>query len=126
MEVEQRADIKFCLKLGKTAREAYEMMKSVYSIDCLSHSNIFRWYAVFRDGREDTEDAPRASKPRESRTEENVKKSDRNSCIRHVCVCKTHRGVFGNTKKYCASNFDQAFGQTEGLHAFCTARTVRR
>jgi hypothetical protein len=31
-------------------------------------------YAVFRDGREGTEDAPRASKPRTSRTDENVKK----------------------------------------------------
>jgi hypothetical protein len=31
MAVEQRANIKFCLKLGKTAREAYEMMKSEYA-----------------------------------------------------------------------------------------------
>jgi hypothetical protein len=60
MAVEQRANIKFYLKLGKTAGEAYEMIKSVYGSDCLSHSNIFRWYAVFRDGREGTEDAPRA------------------------------------------------------------------
>jgi hypothetical protein len=29
MAVEQRANIKLCLKLGKTAGEAYEMMKSV-------------------------------------------------------------------------------------------------
>jgi hypothetical protein len=49
MAVEQRANIKFCLKLGKTAGEAYEMMKSVYGSDCLSRPNIFRWYAVFRD-----------------------------------------------------------------------------
>jgi hypothetical protein len=74
MAVEQRANIKFCFKLGKTAGEAYEMMKTAYSSDCLSCSNIFRWYAVFRDGREGIEDAPRASKPRTSRTEENVKK----------------------------------------------------
>jgi hypothetical protein len=47
MAVEQRANIKFCLKLGKTAEEAYEMMKSVYGSDCLSRSNIFRWYAYF-------------------------------------------------------------------------------
>ena len=73
MAAEQRANIKFCLKLGNTAREAYEMKKSVYGSDC-SHSNIFRWYAVFCDGREDNEDAPRTSKPRTSRTEKNVKK----------------------------------------------------
>jgi hypothetical protein len=63
MAVEQRANIKFCFKLGKTAREAYEMMNNVYGSDCVSRSNIFRWYAVFRDGREDTEDAPRACVP---------------------------------------------------------------
>jgi hypothetical protein len=50
------------------------MMKSVYDSDCLSHLNIFRWYAVFSVGREDTEDPQRASKPRRSRTKQNVKK----------------------------------------------------
>jgi hypothetical protein len=74
MAVEQRANIKFCLKLGKTAGEAYEMINCVYGSDCLSRSNILRWYAIFRDGREDIEDAPRAPNPRTSRTEENVKK----------------------------------------------------
>jgi hypothetical protein len=44
MAVEQRTNIKFCLKLGKTAGEAYEI-KSVYDSDCSSRSNIFRWYA---------------------------------------------------------------------------------
>jgi hypothetical protein len=33
MAVEQRANIKFCLKLDKTAGEAYEMMKSAYGSD---------------------------------------------------------------------------------------------
>jgi hypothetical protein len=32
----------------------------------------------------------------------------------------------GKIKKYCASNFDRGFGQTEGLCAVCTTRTVRR
>jgi hypothetical protein len=36
MAVEQTVNIKFCLKLGKTAGEAYEMMNSVYGSDCLS------------------------------------------------------------------------------------------
>jgi hypothetical protein len=52
MVVEQRANIKFCFKLGKKAGEAYEMLKSVYGSDCLSRSNIFRWYAVFRVSRD--------------------------------------------------------------------------
>jgi hypothetical protein len=51
LAVEQTANIKFCLKFGKTVGEAFEMMKSVYGSDCLSRS-----------------------KPRTSRTEDNVKK----------------------------------------------------
>jgi hypothetical protein len=43
MAGEQRANIKFCLKLGKTAGEEYQMMKSVYGSDCLSPSKTFRW-----------------------------------------------------------------------------------
>jgi hypothetical protein len=78
MPIEQRANSKFCLKLDKTDRETYEMKKSVYGSDCLSRSNIFRLYAVFRDGRKDIEDASRASKPRRGRTEENMKKSECN------------------------------------------------
>jgi hypothetical protein len=41
MAVAQTTNIRFCLKLGKTAGEAYEMMKSVYGSDCLSRSNVF-------------------------------------------------------------------------------------
>ncbi|PNF37845.1 hypothetical protein B7P43_G08373 [Cryptotermes secundus] len=72
MTVEQRANNIF-FKLGKTAGEAYEMIKSVYGSDCLIRSNIFRLYAIFHDGREYIEDAPRASKRRTSSIEENVK-----------------------------------------------------
>jgi hypothetical protein len=32
MAAERGANIKFCLKLGKTAAEAYEIMKSVYGV----------------------------------------------------------------------------------------------
>jgi hypothetical protein len=46
MAVEDTANIRFCLKLGKTTGEAYEMMKSVYGGECLSRSIIFRCYAA--------------------------------------------------------------------------------
>jgi hypothetical protein len=76
-------------EVRQNAEEAYEMMKSVYGSHCLGRSNIFRWYGIVRDGREDIEDAPRASEPRTSRTEENMKNSKRNPCsIRETCFCK--------------------------------------
>ncbi|KAG8223901.1 hypothetical protein J437_LFUL001981 [Ladona fulva] len=71
MAVRQRGSIKFCVKFGETAGDTYEMMKSVYLSDCSSHSNVSRWCAKFRDDRENIKDAPRTSKPRSSRTDEN-------------------------------------------------------
>jgi len=34
--MDQRANIKFCFKLGKTAAETVELMRQVYGDNCLS------------------------------------------------------------------------------------------
>ena len=52
MSVEQRANIKFCFKLGKTFTESHQMMKKVYSDNCLSRSRIREWFKRFQNGRE--------------------------------------------------------------------------
>jgi len=57
--MEQRANIKFCFKLGKTAAEAVELMRQVYRDNCLSRAQIFRWYARFKSGVETIEDEAR-------------------------------------------------------------------
>ena len=38
MSFEQRANIKFCFKIGKTFTETFQLMKQVYGDDCLSRS----------------------------------------------------------------------------------------
>jgi len=48
--MEQRANIKFCFKLGKTAAKTVELMRQVYGDNCLSRTQIFRWYARFKSG----------------------------------------------------------------------------
>ena len=35
MSFKQRANIKFCLKIGKTFTETFQLMKQVYGDDCL-------------------------------------------------------------------------------------------
>ena len=55
--MEQKANIKFCFKLGKTAAETVKLMKQVYGDNCLSHAQIFRWYAQFKCGVEMIEDS---------------------------------------------------------------------
>jgi hypothetical protein len=39
--MEQRAAIKFCVKLKKTATETFEMLKSANSEECLSRTSVF-------------------------------------------------------------------------------------
>lgn len=56
MNIEQRANIKFCFKLGKTFTETLQLMKQVYGIECLSRSRVHEWYMRFKDGREDVND----------------------------------------------------------------------
>ena len=38
--MEQRANIKFCVKLEKKFAETYELMKKVYGDDCMSRTQI--------------------------------------------------------------------------------------
>jgi len=67
--MEQRANIKFCFKLGKTAVETVELMRQVYGDNCLSRAQIFRWYARFKSGVETTEDEARSGRPFSVRNE---------------------------------------------------------
>ena len=67
--MEQKANIEFCFKLGKTAAETVELMRQVYGDNCLSHAQIFRWYARFKSGVETIEDEARPGRPFSVRNE---------------------------------------------------------
>ncbi|KAJ8960999.1 hypothetical protein NQ318_020303, partial [Aromia moschata] len=54
--VEQRVNLKFLVKLGKTFTEAYAMLKEVYGNGCLSRTQGFEWFKRFKEGREMIED----------------------------------------------------------------------
>jgi hypothetical protein len=45
--MEQRVNIKFCVKLGKTPTETYEMLQTVYGDEALSHSSVFEWFKLY-------------------------------------------------------------------------------
>jgi hypothetical protein len=61
--MEQRANIKFCFKMGKTAAEAFQLIAQDYGDNSLSRTRVFEWYARFRDGREHLEDGERSGRP---------------------------------------------------------------
>ena len=51
--MEQRANIKFCFKLGKKFAETYELLKKVHGYDCMSRTQVCTWFARFKNGRDD-------------------------------------------------------------------------
>lgn len=71
--MEQRVNVKLCVKLGKSPTETYNLLKELYGDGCLSRSRIFNWFKKFKEGREVIEDDPRPGRPRTSRTEANIK-----------------------------------------------------
>jgi transposase len=74
LSMEQRLAIKFCFKAGKSVTETLQMVNAACGDQALSCLNVFRWYARFRDGREDTENNHRNGRPIECRNDNNVEK----------------------------------------------------
>ena len=56
MNFGQIANIKFCLKLGKTFTERFELMKQVYGDNCLFRARVHEGLKRFKEGREDIKD----------------------------------------------------------------------
>ncbi|GBN62065.1 Putative uncharacterized protein FLJ37770 [Araneus ventricosus] len=72
--MEQRVNIKFCFKLGKTATETHEMLVKVYGVDAVSKKYVFEWFKRFRDGKEDIKDEPRSGRPATSTTPDSIER----------------------------------------------------
>ena len=73
--MEQRAKIKFCFKLGKTAAETVELMRQVNGDNCSSRAQIFRLYARFKSGVETIEDEARPGRPFSVREQTNTRRT---------------------------------------------------
>ena len=88
MTIEQRINIKFCVKLGKTATETLKMLRDVYGYSSMSRTKVFEWHKRFEEGREDVELYLKSGRPCTSTTDTNIKKvqqlvcSDSRSTIR--------------------------------------------
>lgn len=48
-------NIRFLVKLNKTAAELFRMLKEVYDDECISESRVFKWHKRFYSGRENVE-----------------------------------------------------------------------
>ena len=71
---EQRACIKFCFKLGKTATECYEMLKTAFGEQAMGRSQTFQWFSQFKAGRTSTDDDESSGRPVSSSTPEMIER----------------------------------------------------
>ena len=63
MTLEQRINLKFCVKLGKIATETLKMLREIYGNSSMSWTKVFEWHKRFVEGREDVEDDPKSGRP---------------------------------------------------------------
>ena len=59
---EQRVNIKLLTKLGKSATETYNLLTQVYGDQCLSCTQVFKWFKKFKEGREYVGDYPKSGR----------------------------------------------------------------
>jgi len=71
IELEQRTNIKFLVKLGKSGNEIREMLVQVYGDNDMKKTVVYKWMKRFSEGRESVTDEERSGRPATSRTEEN-------------------------------------------------------
>ena len=69
---EQRACIKLCFKLEKTATECYEMLKTAFGVDAMGRSQTFQWFSRFKVGRTLIDDDEHSGRPVSSSTPEMI------------------------------------------------------
>ncbi|UYV67405.1 K02A2.6-like [Cordylochernes scorpioides] len=69
-KMDQRTCIKFCVKNEIKCADAFRMLTVAYGEATLDRSNVYRWYKMFSEGREDVNNEKRAGRPSTSTTDE--------------------------------------------------------
>jgi len=71
---EQRVNIKFLVKLKKSATETFQLVTEAYGDDCMSHARVFEWHKRFSEGRESLKDDDRPGCQCTAVTDDNTEK----------------------------------------------------
>ncbi|UYV60847.1 hypothetical protein LAZ67_1002591 [Cordylochernes scorpioides] len=71
-KMDHRTCIKFCVKNEIKCADAFRMLTVAYGEATLDRSNVYRWYKMFSEGREDVNDEERAGRPSTSTTDEKI------------------------------------------------------
>ena len=63
---------KCCVKNKMKCADAFRILTVTYGEATFDRSNVYRWYKMFSEGREDVNDKERAGRPSTSTTDENI------------------------------------------------------
>ena len=74
VNVEQSVKVEFCVKFGEIAAEMYDLLKKIYGDECLSCTQVFEWFRMFKEGREEIGEDQHLSRPSASKTVANIEK----------------------------------------------------
>jgi hypothetical protein len=64
--------VKFCFRVGKTASETHEMLKTAFGVNAMGRTQTFDWFSPFKHVETSIEDSERSVRPSTGRTDENV------------------------------------------------------
>jgi hypothetical protein len=110
---EKHVCVKFCLKLGKTFTETFQMLQQSYGEDCLSRTQCYEWYQRFKSGRTSIEDDPKSERSSSSTGDDHIEKvrsvmrENRRLTVREVSeelgICKSscHTILTEKLKMHC-------------------------
>ncbi|UYV79390.1 hypothetical protein LAZ67_17002447 [Cordylochernes scorpioides] len=71
-KMDQRTCIEFCVKNEIECADAFRMLTVAYGEATLDRNNVYLWYKMFSEGREDVNDEERAGSPSTSTTDEKI------------------------------------------------------
>jgi len=71
---EQRVCVKFCLKVGKTFTETFQMLQQAYGEECLSRTQCYELYERFKSCRTSIENDPKSGRPSSSTGGDHIEK----------------------------------------------------
>ncbi|XP_041355542.1 protein GVQW3-like [Gigantopelta aegis] len=74
LKLEQRANIKLYVKLGKSVTDTPEMLKQAYGNEAMRRAKRSECHSRIKRGRTSLEDAERSGRPSTSTTPENVER----------------------------------------------------
>lgn len=70
--VEQRSCVKFCVANEISCAETLRMLQKAFKDTCMSKTQAYEWYNLFKGGRTEVEDLPRSGRPSTSTDEQSV------------------------------------------------------